>query len=1658
MQPTQPNPLEALSYQPQRHDAHYAPLQNCVPEWLGKASHTRRQAFSRSRPRLPENLKLLPAAEHKKMQALNAQHWMAQNEVDQFLEQLQDASSFAEPLLIDALQKKFGIANLDVRKTWLRLYIPLKLGAARTWTVSLLDAALHNFEESETEADAYEADSTFITEPDPSGRFQTLPSLKTSIGIPAFARLCRELDIGRRYRQHLDAVLGLNDPLVASALRSKVDESQRAALRAELQLARLNKDIQAGYAITLEGLLDGLDGLRLNRQPFHCHDLSILSTSLTGPCIFALDLEEPRESVRIVAYIPNDPEHPLKEYASSSEFAAELTRQLRSPEYQRFFSRFVPHEQRGHFFSDLNRRLSEVKFHPTEPGSGVPAWRETSVENPNLHLKPTLITGDVWQHLYQSKVNQILNDARVIAVATATVDQKARWAFWDSVESIAKSILNVVSFVAMPFVPFLGELMMAYMAYQLLDEAFEGIIEWAQGQTAEAFDHLVGVGETLIQLGLFAVGGSIVASEFRQVLPREIVQFIDKFEPVPGPNGKTLYWKPNLTGYTQKIPLAETSRPNALGLHQHEGKQVLPLEGEHFLVSEDPLTRTHRIDHPTRPDAYKPKLRGNGDGAWHTELEQPLTWDKDRVLRRLGHSVDSFTPAQREQILEISGYPEDALRKMHVNQESTPPLLADTIKRFRIDQDLQRFDDQLASDLPEQYLNADPVAQLQTLTDGDLWPQSKRLRLLDEQDSTAWESSSDEKLPLIELHQNELTDGDVLKTLLQNLNETEINDLLKSEFGNPSKSLDSRTRDLRKKLAQIAKDNRPSRFDSLYQSLERSDNPDLQTIVQAEPELPVSVARELLNNATDTERQQISEGRLPERLEQLADVAKQEVRVTRAYEGLALESVKNPETDLLALHSLQTLPGWSADVRLDVRDVSFDGDALDSIGSEQAPIRKVLVRKDSGLYEAYDSEGHNLHGESDLYESVLRALPDAERDALQLNIGDGATLKQKVQENPLPREALRTVLKVRPVEPVLESLRLLGNVGYPRVSDGLLSLTDRVRMLYPALPEQEIPALLRSFGPNPQATLSRLHEENLQLQHELQVWANSPPVRHPTTRRTLNVDQVDTQIHNRRLFRAEIMRGWRRESAVYDDTIGTPSGHIIHFSRPILGDLPVLTGDFSHITSIVLEGSNGTRGINPFLDRFTHLRRLTMTDFHLNGVPEALGEMRALTSLTLADCELVLTPEGKAVLSSLRSLKLLDLTGNPQLTLAPNIENLPDLHRLDLSGTGITRLPEGMEQRPALKTGLFDNNNLTELPDWVFELSAEEAEGFTFGNNPQLNAATRERLKAFYQQNAQYFDVMAEPADIHQVQDLYPSQDNEEATEFFYNLPGTLAEGRAKLLRLRAELDQLQVDLAAWAENVPLNHPVTNAPLSEVERTAEVLRRNEFKQNLENCWRQIGKPSAPEGEYGFAWHTTILGDLPQISADFKHVPALHLTSPQNFVTSVGQFLERFPNLEALTIRSYQLGDLPPAIFALDLLTILNLPECAITLTEATADALANMKELDVLNLSHNPLGFTPDLRALDEITIINLSATGIREVPPGLLGMESWTDLDLSDNAISEMPAELIGVNPAHVMNFAGNPFSQESLQRIARYYRRTGNDLNLQGLDDLPIPDDEAS
>lgn len=677
---------------PAAQSIHHERVSKAIPNYLRETSPARVSALKDVTVKVPDwHRNATPVARQHLKNAVSRQ-WAAQNDIDQTLRDLQDIRAFAKPLLQEVLKNHYGIED-DVEETWLRLYAPANTSwwvidvthGTTSRTLSLLDAALHNFSSEE----GYTDDSEFISRPDARGHFSVKP-LKQKLSIPEFMGLCRELDLGARYQKHLNRILFPTHHVAINVLRRKIILSQKSALNAAAHMALIKQDIDQSAYDVVQGMLDDRPQLQWNGQPIDYYNLTMMDTRLSGILLICADPATASAAVPVIAYVPHDPQHPLKQYPSSLAFMDELTRQLREGgpgnSYQQFFSQFVPQQQRGHFFAGLNARLSTITWQPVASGSSLPTWRETAASRPNLQFAVSNIKDDpeaplnidLWTYRYRQTLNKILNDAREIAISTEYVDRMARWAWWDNLEKILSDILNVALLVATPLVPGLGTLMMAYTAYQLTEEVVEGVVDLAEGHLAEAGEQIIGVLESVVQLGTFAAAGAV-----GNVARAKLSPFFEGLKPVQLANGESRLWNPDLSPYQRSdVALAADARPDAQGLHQHQGRRILPLDNQHFDVVEDSVTGQQRIRHPRRADAYAPTLRHNGQGAWVCETENPRDWEGTTLMRRLGHSTEGFSDEQLEEIRQISGSTEDELRRMHVESAAPPVLLTDTLQRL----------------------------------------------------------------------------------------------------------------------------------------------------------------------------------------------------------------------------------------------------------------------------------------------------------------------------------------------------------------------------------------------------------------------------------------------------------------------------------------------------------------------------------------------------------------------------------------------------------------------------------------------------------------------------------------------------------------------------------------------------------------------------------------------------------------------------------------------------------------------------------------------------------------------------------------------------------------------------------------------------------------
>jgi hypothetical protein len=1349
------------SLQPDNNGVHYARVLGAIPEAIKNASVSRLNSLQGLNPVVPDWYNRARPVDRQRLKQLIEERWHWQGVLDKTLGNLQqDIKVFAEPRVESLLRSNFN-TRAKANELTVQLEVPSKIalvidtGATRIRQSTLLEAALHNFEASETVEGAWRNGSG-IYRKEPRRGLVHIPE----ISLPKFASLCRSLNIGEHYQQHLKSILFPPSEQAQRALQQDSIASDKAAFHVAALIARLKGDISDQAYNSLGGIREDRGDIKLYDQPLHCHRLTLMGFKLTGIVLFSavgepstikqtiealtpatlkfwIDLshhvpylpgqkheqykllqaffangpqgvieeglrrddiyQQSRLSGPLIAYVPEDPEHPLKEYPSLTAFMTELIGQLRGTDYQAFFSRFLAQQDKGLFLARVKERLTTFTLQQREPLDMGPWWRETAIENPNAEPITNLITDNLWQVLFIERRHKIMADARLIAVPTDDEDATARFKRLTSYLSIGWNIFN---FTAM-LIPGLGEAMLAIMVAQMLAELGEGVEDWSKGDREQASRYINGVLINFAQLALMGAGHVLPTAT---PVPVSVSPFVEGLKPVEF-NGQERLWNPDLRPYERPITLPEDAPVSELGFFRHQDQELLRLDDTYYGVMQDPDTGQYRLQHPTRPDAYQPPLEHNGSGSWKTELDQPLEWDKRRLLRRLGASVDNFSEDTLEQVSVVSGVHEDVLRRLHVEHETPPASLIDTIKRFTAHADAEACAERvLGNRIDAEW--ADFVPRFMTEWRG--WPEGKAIEVFNGPDlsgpSIKEGFGSARPEHTLQMTRAELVAGQLPERVVAFLDEHELHEVL---GGWLSGDRQARIQAVRELFGRQAGKFRKKLFDSLYSRREYSTDPRVQQLKSVYPDLSTSMAEELLRHAEPADLQHLSEKqRASLNLAQRVWQGQQQERLARAYEGLYLEKLYNADTTRLILHSLESLPGWPKDLLLEIREFGSQGRLSDSIGPADAPIRKVLIIGDDGQFETRDELDQHLHGEDTLYAAVLHALPDAQRTALGFDIHEAERLENLIKAHPLARDRFAPVLLDNPVlkpsyDPAVMRLRG-GMQGYAQQVPHGLGLRRRARSLYPGFTQAQVEALLTGFtrdGGSVHAGLGALEAEFNQLNRALQRWLNSP-----TDAFRLSAQGTAQWQSRNQLYKA-IKQCWRRTGPAGAEAPGVvlPQALLLN-DVPMMGrhlaTLPKLEANFDHVTVLSLANGELDSGHESFLAPFRRVRQINLHGNRLTTFPSVLGEMRHLTDLYLPDNRIELDVLAVDRLKKMTRLRSLDLSGNP-LKLAPDVSQMPGLQTLQLSETGLDGWPVGLFAQPRPHNIYLDlrSNPITRVPD-----------------------------------------------------------------------------------------------------------------------------------------------------------------------------------------------------------------------------------------------------------------------------------------------------------------------------------------------------------------------
>lgn len=640
--------------------------------WFANAAPDLRQAVHRSQSRLLRSQSTLARA----------------------LEGLEQITAFAEPRLTSRLAELGCSAPLRatellrVESTWHWAGMRY-LNSHRRDT--LLQAALQNFADDESfsaqsaialspdiHVTTVQVQGTAILGPQTSPAHFPLVSERYEVErLPltpaAFAALCRSLDLGQQYQDHLEQHFA-KPPVRELAMAVYKDRLRLAA-----DLAYLRHVLTGTARDQVDLFLQGneMPCWQLALFGITLHEVMLIDTGITG----------------LLLYLPGH-DQALRQCADLEAIHEALAALLLEPTDRQTFMAYVEQGQQQHFLDLLHQNLD---------ASGASADDKAWQRAPEADLRPTrlAITEEPFG-LYQAlHLDRLKREACQLAVPTAEADATARANRLQAWEDLGMDALNLAGF----FIPAVGTLMLAVTACQLLGEVYEGYEAWHQGDRHLALSHLEAVGLNLALIAGLVVAGKMVPKLFKSPLLKSLQE-------VRKPDGRYRLWQPDLRPYRSSQALPENVHANAQGQYLHNGRYFIRMDGHLYEQRLDTESQQWRIVHPSAQDAWQPPLEHNEHGAWRARHEQPSQWSFAVLARRLGENYTAYTAEQLELAGSICGTDAAYLRRVHLEGQPPPALLLDTLQRLAAQANVEALGSDAPANLFERLYTGDaPIAR-----------------------------------------------------------------------------------------------------------------------------------------------------------------------------------------------------------------------------------------------------------------------------------------------------------------------------------------------------------------------------------------------------------------------------------------------------------------------------------------------------------------------------------------------------------------------------------------------------------------------------------------------------------------------------------------------------------------------------------------------------------------------------------------------------------------------------------------------------------------------------------------------------------------------------------------------------------------------------------
>lgn len=497
-------------------------------------------------------------------------------------------------------------------------------------------------------------------------------------------------------------------------------------------------------------------------------------------------------------------------------------------------------------------------------------------------------------------------------------------------------------------------------------------------------------------------------------------------------------------------------------------------------------------------------------------------------------------------------------------------------------------------------------------------------------------------------------------------------------------------------LAEVAWKARRELLQDLYEHMPNGENLASTMLRRVFPSLHWRAAQGLVDAATTTDRQRLLDsGRVPLQLAESSRAYVQNMRVTRVYEALHLDTPQNADVARVAIGMLRYLPSAATGIRWRLFEGSASGLLL--VASEHGATACDLIHVE-GKFLVVDPKTNLLSEPHELFDAMASAYQGQQA---AMGIADPFAHNLRVllarQAIERPSEVGELLNKGQGKDRWLAPLRQDdGRLGYPlsgrlsgssRSRGGPWMIQAELRRIYPTYSDAQVSA----WQVKMQRTGRDMAQELRQLRHELKTLEQS--LNTWLTATTALLERSD-----RRRVTGQLLACWQRVTDEPSQLNSLAIDYRLELNGLRPGFLPPLpTRSFSHVSELAILDMDLAHVPDYFLQAFPNLRTLRVSGNRLSRLPARLHQLPRLRELNLYDNQIVLDDSQASELTRCSRLEYINLSHNP-LGLVFSVSGFSRLRRLLLRNTFIDVLPPGLLECTELDYADLSDNRITRIP------------------------------------------------------------------------------------------------------------------------------------------------------------------------------------------------------------------------------------------------------------------------------------------------------------------------------------------------------------------------